>query len=174
MNEMSKRHSTLIAAKLLVSLVMFVTIVIVGPGTVHADDVPLPAYAEVRSPKANVPPEYAAFLGRWSGSWRGGSDTIILHGILIVQSVYTIRKTPTRATVIYAWGVAPRWYIEEGGWDRVHGEFEDGNLVLHLGNGAIVIYRMRPDGTLRASYQGVNPDGSRRWPVWATMRRSKE
>ncbi len=54
--------------------------------------------------------------------------------------------------VIYAWGSAPQWQIEQGGWSRVPGEFVEGALKLSLRRPATVLYHLQADGTLDATY----------------------
>jgi hypothetical protein len=70
-----------------------------------------------------------------------------LAHILVVEEI-----TPPNAVVIYAWGKAPQWHIDQSGWDRVPGEFVEGALKLALRRPATVLYRMQPDGTLDATY----------------------
>ena len=149
-------------------------LLVVLSGASSADDVPLSAYTEVRAPNADVPPEYAAYSGIWYGVWRGSGGLGRLHHVLVVKEISSILQTPVRASVIYVWGTAPRWNIEESGWDdRIWGTFSNGRLVFYLTNAlgikTTVIYRMQADGTLRGSYQ---PKGSH--AVWVTMRRRKE
>jgi hypothetical protein len=105
--------------------------------------VPLPSDFRVVTPPPTVPKELAAFSGKWSGVWDG-----ILDHILVVEEI-----DPTHAVVIYAWGTSTQWRIDRPGWSRVRGEFVGSALKLSLPRPATVIYRMRADGTLDATYE---------------------
>ena len=37
-------------------------------------DVPLPGEIEIVPPSSDLPPEVAAFFGRWEGNWEGDLD----------------------------------------------------------------------------------------------------
>ena len=62
------------------------------------------------------------------------------------------------ATVVYAWGGAPGWGIDQGGWRREEGQIEGGNLSIALPGGGTATYSLRPDGTLLGQLQ----DGGRK------------
>ncbi len=105
--------------------------------------VPLPSDVRVVTPPPTIPKELAAFSGRWSGVW----DAILDH-ILVVEEI-----NPPHADVIYAWGTSALWFIDRPGWSRVKGEFVESALKLSLPRPATVIYRMRADGKLDATYE---------------------
>jgi hypothetical protein len=110
-----------------------------------AGTVPLPPDIKIAAPDPDVPPQRAAYLGKWTGTWDG-----ILPTVLVVE-----RVTAGSAETIYAWGVAPRWKISSPGWVRTTGQFANGVLRLSLRlptTVATVTYRMLPDGTLDATY----------------------
>ena len=102
----------------------------------------LPSEVRRVPPDATVPQQLAAFAGEWSGVWDG-----ILAHVLVVEEI-----APPDAVVIYGWGQAPPWHIDQSGWERVPGEFVEGTLQLSLRRPATVLYRMQPDATLDATY----------------------
>lgn len=129
-----------LAATLLGALVALAAL----PATPEAT-VPLPPDIKIVAPDPGVPPQRAAYLGKWTGTWDG-----ILPTVLVVE-----RVTASSAETIYAWGVAPQWKISSPGWVRAVGQFTGGALRLSLRlrtTVATVTYRMRPDGTLDATY----------------------
>ena len=66
--------------------------------------VPLPEVINIVAPGPDVPPEIAAFSGRWKGDW----DKVVDY-ILIVEQI-----TQTEARVISAWGDGPEWKTKKG------------------------------------------------------------
>lgn len=110
--------------------------------------VSLPPDARVMPPSADIPKEFASFSGWWAGVW----DRVLPH-VLVVEEITPERLTePSGAIVVYAWGDAPQWRTRPG-WSRARGRFLRGELHLaRFPNGAQVIYRMRPDETLDATY----------------------
>ena len=67
-------------------------------------NVPLPREIEIVPPPSDLPPEVAAFSGRWEGNWESG-----LESILIVEEI-----DREKAKVIYAWGDSPRTRTVKG------------------------------------------------------------
>ncbi len=108
----------------------------------------LPPDVRVIPPGPDIPKEVASYSGWWGGVW----DRVLPH-ILVVEEITPERITePASAVAIYAWGDAPQWRIRPG-WTRFRGRFLRGELHLaRFPNGAQVIYRMRPDDTLDATY----------------------
>lgn len=109
---------------------------------------PLPETVRIVPPNPDVPPELAAFSGKWVGRWDGELDHI-----LVVEEVRS-----THASVIYAYGAAGSWGINMPEWTRERGQFEDGGLTLSrvgptsgIRRDATVTYRLRPDGSLEGS-----------------------
>ena len=103
---------------------------------------PLPDSTTIVPPDPALPPDLRAFSGKWSGSWEG-----MLDHILVVEEI-----TPKEATFVYAWGTCPAWNIREPGWVRVKGTLEDGALRASLPNGAAVTYTLTSDGKLSGTY----------------------
>ena len=103
--------------------------------------VPLPPDVAIVAPAPEVPKDLVGFSGKWSGTWDG-----ILDHVLIVEEI-----NPPRAQTIYAWGTAAQWNIREGSFARVRGEFVEGGLKLTL-PGRTAFYRLQPDGTLEGTY----------------------
>ena len=66
--------------------------------------VPLPQEIEIVPPSSDLPPEVAAFSGRWEGNWEGNLDSI-----LIVEQI-----DREKAKVIYAWGDSQRTRTKKG------------------------------------------------------------
>jgi hypothetical protein len=67
--------------------------------------------------------------------------------------------------VVYGWGEAACWGIGEGGLVSVEGEIAEQGLTLSLPRPATAVYRLRPDGTLAATYEWAGGTSH------ATMRR---
>ncbi|MCL4456714.1 MAG: hypothetical protein M1147_05655 [Nitrospirae bacterium] len=82
---------------LLIAVLMAISIMIATPS--QGASVPLPEDIKIAAPASDVPPEIAAFSGKWEGDWDG-----VLDAVLIVTEI-----NRTEATVIYAWGDAPEW-----------------------------------------------------------------
>jgi len=89
-----------------------------------------------------------ALLGSWSGRWNGVQPLTV--------AVERIRNGT--ATVVYAWGRAPVWGVEEGGWRRQDARIERGTLTTPLPGGATATFSLRADGSLRGLYK----DGGRK------------
>ena len=94
-------------------------------------------------PTTTGPRAFPHLVGQWNGSWDGTFPTT-----LVVNSV-----SPTSASVIYEWGVAPAWNIDIPGFERGTARFLGGKLVVFLTNGAVATYVMKPDGTLYGTYR---------------------
>lgn len=106
--------------------------------------IPLPQDMEIVPPNPNLPPKIKAFSGKWFGVWDG-----ILQHVLVVEQI-----NPPNTTVIYAYGNAPTWNINNPNFYRVDGKIEPGILKLILKRtGATVTYRLQHDGTLDATYE---------------------
>ena len=103
--------------------------------------VPLPPDVAIVAPAPEVPKDLVGFSGKWSGTWDG-----ILDHVLIVEEI-----NPPRAQTIYASGTAAQWNIREGSFVRVRGQFVEGGLKLTL-PGRTAFYRLQPDGTLEGTY----------------------
>lgn len=78
------------------------------------------------------------FAGNWNGSWDG-----TLPITLVIDPV-----TPPTAHVIYEWGIDTAANINNPGFIRRTGHFEDDRLVLSLPSGEIGIFVLQADGTL--------------------------
>ena len=89
-----------------------------------------------------------ALLGLWSGRWNGVQPV----------TVAVERIKDRTATIVYAWGRAPVWGIEQGGWRRQDGEIAHDTLTTSLPGGATATFSLRPDGSLWGLYR----DGGRR------------
>lgn len=118
-------------------------------------DAPLPSDVNIVPPGPSVPKELAAYSGKWAGNWGNGGDTI-----LVVEEIIP----PSSAVIIYSWGKS--YYTKKSGWTRQHADFADGELTARFSNGALVQYRLRPDGTLAGSYS----NGSNWGPYSLTAR----
>jgi len=111
--------------------------------------VPLPESLRIVSPDHRVAPEFAAFSGKWFGTWERNRTGEL---ILIVEAI-----NPPQALVILAWGngiegadtAHPRRVLSN--WSRVRGQFVEGTLQVSLPGGTTWIYRLQSDGTLAAT-----------------------
>ena len=110
-----------------------------------------------------VPRALAAFAGNWNGTWGGKLATT-----LVVESV-----TPPTARVIYEWGIATEWKVNNPGFFRETARFYGDKLVLHLPSGATAVYVMQPDGTLAGTLAGpiAGPYAPQGGVVHATLAR---
>ena len=140
----------------------FTAVVLVGcqstptPSAVDNQPAPLPNDASVTPPSEDVAPEFAAYSGVWNGQWGTSLDTK-----LVVETI-----NPPSADVIYAWGTNQN--IEEAGWLRRTGHFDNGQLIVDLNPGVQVVYEMGSNGTLSAEYT----DDRRNWNSTAVLSRS--
>ncbi len=147
------------------------TVVTVIPAPAHSG-VPVPDDARLIPPGREVPPDEAAFSGKWVGQWEGKWRGIVEGSLPHVLTVEEIARddltSASRAVVVFAWGTAPRWGVFRG-WYRVRGVFERGILRLTLPSGGRATYRMSIDGTLDATYERADFG-----VVHATMKRMNE
>lgn len=87
-------------------------------------------------------------LGIWSGRWNGVQP----HSLVVERIENGV------ASVVYAWGPAPVWGVDEGGWQREQAPVKDNTLTAAMPGGGTATYRLQPNGTLFGQYQ----DGGRR------------
>jgi hypothetical protein len=87
-------------------------------------------------------------LGLWTGRWNG----------IQPHSLFVERIDGDKATVVYAWGRAPSWGVEDAGWQRLEGRVADGVITADAPDGGTVSYVLQPGGALLAQMQ----DGARR------------
>lgn len=104
----------------------------------------LPDDTQVVEPGSEVPREYAAFSGVWSGTWGAGLD-----GTIAVRRI----EPDGTAEVVYAWGDDPQGRFTAGS-TVVDARIRDGVLMLErFDTGALARFRLREDGRLDASYE---------------------
>jgi len=89
--------------KIAMFLISLLSVIVFNP-TQGIAQVPLPEEINIVVPGPDVPPEIAAFSGRWEGNWDRTLDAI-----LVVTEI-----NQREATVIYAWGDAPEWNTKKG------------------------------------------------------------
>ena len=89
-----------------------------------------------------------SLLGLWSGRWNGVQP--------ITVAVERIKGQT--ATIVYAWGRAPTWGVDEGGWKRLTARVAKDTLTASLPGGATASFSLRRDGSLRGHYR----DGGRK------------
>jgi hypothetical protein len=119
-------------------------------------EVPLPHDLEVLPPSDAPISPFIAFSGHWAGVWKNG----LLH-VLVVE-----RIDAEFPRVVYAWGVSHASNSSQSGWERLHGRFSNGELWLHLANGAKATYRLVSGDSLLVTYEGPAATGQttlRRW-----------
>ncbi|MBC8375319.1 MAG: hypothetical protein H8E26_04680 [FCB group bacterium] len=105
----------------------------------------LPKDAQISAPGPDVPDS----LARYSGKWFGVSDGILDH-MLVVEKI----TNSTGVDAIYAWGVAYQWGINQPGWERFKGVFEDGKLLLkRTDGGQTITYWINSDGSMSSVYE---------------------
>jgi putative ABC transport system substrate-binding protein len=111
--------------------------------------IPLPASIRIVPPDRRVAPEFAAFSGKWFGTWE---RNVKLEFILVVEAI-----DPPHARLINAWGGSvgrtgtahPQRILSD--WQRLRGQFVQGTLQVSLPDRATLIYRLQLDGTLAAT-----------------------
>jgi len=97
---------------------------------------------KVLTPSSDVPAALAAYSGIWTGGWGTGGGQ--RQHTLVVEQI-----DGRKAQLIYSLAAAagPRTLQPEARYLRVAGVFaEDGSLRTQLGSGAVVTYRLTPDG----------------------------
>ena len=105
----------------------------------------LPEDVKIIVPGTEIPDSLAEF----SGKWYGLSDGILEH-LLVVEKISSNKDVDA----IYAWGVAYQWNINEPGWKRYRGVFENDKLILTDNENNIKItYSINPDGTMYSLYE---------------------
>ena len=126
----------------------YITILLVGSlGFANADDTRLPDELKITPPDSSIPPEVAAFSGKWVGSWEDR-----LHSILVVQKIHPPdAKGAFKVEAIYSRGVHSPWFITTPGFRDVQGEIKDGQLTLWLGR-ANAYYRVSSPSTLQGEW----------------------
>lgn len=107
-------------------------------------NVPLPSDVRLTPPADALPADVRTFAGKWTGSWDGTLDHV-----LIVEEI----ASPKKITAIYAWGTAPNWNINKPGFTRVRGKIVGGKLEIRLRNGAAVTYAQTSPDELRGEYE---------------------
>ncbi len=75
-----------------------------------------------------------SLLGIWSGRWNGVQPL----------TVAVERIKDQTATIVYAWGRAPTWGIEDGGWRRQDATVEKDTLTASLPGGATASFSLAP------------------------------
>jgi hypothetical protein len=104
----------------------------------------LPVDVNIIAPSRNVPQAIRAFSGKWFGITEG-----VLDQIIVVESIND--KMEVRA--IYSWSVAYPWGINQPGWERYKGKFQNQKLLLRNENNTInITCSLNSDGTLHAIY----------------------
>lgn len=105
----------------------------------------LPADASIIAPGSKVPKTLRLFSGKWFGISGG-----ILDHLLVVEKI----NDKLEVNAIYSWGVAYQWNINQPGWKRYEGKFENEKLILADKNSRTKItYKMNSNGTLDATYE---------------------
>ena len=119
----------------------------------------LPPDVSITAPGSDVPPELAAFSGKWVGDWQG-----FLDSILVVEKI-----SGRTASLVYSWGVWPAWHIRQPGFSRVQGTIDgEGVLRAELGLYAKITYRLSPD---RQSLAGEYINRYMTTPVTGTFKK---
>lgn len=104
-------------------------------------------------PAADVPAEFRAFSGVWSGSW--GNQ---LCSVLIVEDVAKDGTVQTK----YVNGTNPAWNINRPGVRAWSGKVINGVLVLR-GNNVSAEYKLANASELAGTYTGAGPQTTGRF-----------
>jgi len=131
----------------------------VRPG--WAADAALPDDVRIVPPAADVPADLRRFSGVWRGLWGG-----VMDHVLIVEQI----APSGEATLVYAWGDAPKWNIVRG-WSRVEATIEGDEIdVDRFPNGAEADYTLEGPDSLSGDYwrRGYLTEGTftrTSWPL---------
>ena len=99
---------------------------------------------KIVAPSADVPEEYAQFSGIWKdGKW---------DGILCHQLAVEMIDAKGNAKLVYSWGTALRWRINQPGYQRLRGEIADGKLKTITMNRGKVTYWLKNPDTMSGKY----------------------
>jgi len=105
----------------------------------------LPDDVEIEAPRHDLPEAIQAFSGKWLGVVDG-----ILDHMLVVERI----EDNLGVTAIHSWGVAYQWDINQPGWQRYRGRFENQKLVLASEDNRIIItYERTSDSSLLETYR---------------------
>lgn len=93
-----------------------------------SEDPPIPAWARIIPPEPSIPPEVAAFSGRWDGRWRPGP-----YASLIVLQIHPMNnKGQYPVDALYTWSsvnIKSIWTAQPG-FIEPTGVIKNGALVL--------------------------------------------
>ena len=111
---------------------------------------PLPSDIRFEQPGNGVAPELAAYSGLWRGKWENELDTQ-----LAIEAI-----DPPFVDLVYSWGTGR--YVQESGWKRITGRYENGILRASLRPGVDLEFRLRENDTISALYtnQGQSWDST--------------
>ncbi len=129
-----------------------------GGASIGSSAMAAPGDLLIEPPGRDIPPDEAAFSGRWSGQWKGESTIEGLPHFLAIEHIVrddTFLRNERRVAAVFGWGRSSRWDVLPG-WLRADGVFQRGVLFLTLSDGAHASYRMSVDGTLDGTYE--SPD----------------
>ena len=105
----------------------------------------IPSDMMIIAPSFRVPSALRAFSGKWFGI----SDGILDH-ILVVEII----NDNMEVSAIYSWGVAYQWNINQPGWQRYNGKFQNQKMILTDEKNKIKItYMFNSDSTLYETYE---------------------
>jgi dienelactone hydrolase len=125
-----------------------------GAARAQTPTIPLPSDLKADPPAADVP----ASISRFSGAWAHGAWDDVLPHVLVVE---TLNGTG-HAQVVYALGDAAEANVKRG-YRRLTGRIVADQLMLELGEGASVVYRVAGD-----SLRGTFVSSRRRYTVTLT------
>lgn len=105
----------------------------------------LPDDIKVIAPDSNLPRTLQAFSGKWFGVADG-----VLDNVLVVEKI----NDSLEVDAVYSWGVAYQWNINQPGWQRYRGRFENQKLVLTSEDSKTrITYEHISDNTLVGTYK---------------------
>ncbi|MBI2154227.1 MAG: hypothetical protein HYU24_11050 [Candidatus Rokubacteria bacterium] len=111
--------------------------------TAHAagEDAAVPPNVRIVTPDSSVPPEIAAFSGKWVGWWGPRA----LHSILVVQKIHPAdAKGWHKVEAIYSRGTNLSFGYHAPEYGDHDGRIKDGELVIEA-RGVVLRYRLAPD-----------------------------
>ena len=105
----------------------------------------LPDNVKIIPPGPKVPKTLREFSGKWLGVSEG-----VLDHLLVVEKI----SDNLEVNAIFSWGVAYQWNINQPGWQRYNGKFENQELVLTDEKYQIEIrFKFNVDGNLDETYE---------------------
>lgn len=127
----------------ILEIILAATFVACLTATAHAagEDAAVPPNIRIVTPDSSIPPDVAAFSGKWVGWWGPRA----LHSILVVQKIQPAdAKGRHKVEAIYSRGTNLGFGFHAPEYGDHDGMIKDGELVIEA-RGVVLRYRLAPD-----------------------------